>query len=589
VLAAVALAGAARGADVLVEAEGFAKPGGWVVDQQFIDIMGSPYLLAHGLGKPVENASAEVAFPEAGTYHVWVRTKDWVPEMQWAPGRFQVIVAGKPLAAEFGTAGDGKWVWQDGGTVQIAGKSVRIELKDLTGFDGRCDAIFFTTDPVAVLPEKPADTVRRWRKKLLGLPETPPAAGAFDVVVVGGGVSGCSAAVAAARLGCKVALVQDRPVFGGNTSPEIGVYGPRWGKPGPFITGEIYAEKGKSRPSVAQRQGVLDAESNIKQFLGWHVFRATKDQQRIASVDALNIYTNQELRFEAPVFIDCTGDGWVGFYAGAEYRYGQEGRDEYNESLAPESPGRMVLGATLHWKAAAGDEATSFPEVPWAQAVSKDLAATEGFWTWEYGHHRDMIQESEGIRDYLLRSIYGAFATAKQKDPEKMAKYGLHNVNYILGKRESRRLVGDYVMTQMDCWDTPTKPDKIAVTSNPFDLHVPSEKYDFKIQVDERWSLNKRKDYEIPFRSLYSRNVTNLMMAGRCISVTHVAHSSTRVMNTGSQTGVAVGAAAFLCKRYKADPRTVGREHIKELQDIVFGRGNYAGALEKAAAGAPKR
>jgi hypothetical protein len=192
-----------------------------------------------------------------------------------------------------------------------------------------------------------------------------------------------------------------------------------------------------------------------------------------------------------------------------------------------------------------------------------------------------MIWEAEQIRDYLFRSIYGSFATARRNDPEKLAKHELRHVNYILGKRESRRLMGDYIMTQMDCWDTPRKPDKVCVTSNPFDIHVPTERYDFRIKVDERYGgLGKRKDYDIPFRSLYSRNVRNLMMAGRCISATHIAHSSTRVMNTGSQTGIAVGAAAFLCKRYDIGPREVGREHIEELQDIVFGRGGYADSLK---------
>ena len=562
-----------QAAEVLVEAEGFGDRGGWVVDQQFTDIMGSPYLLAHGKGNPVRNAKTQVSFPETGTYFVWVRTKDWVHEPQWAPGRFQVVVGGKALSTEFGVTGDGKWVWQSGNSVEITNKTVTLELHDLTGFDGRCDAILFSTNKDFVPVAKADRQMRQWRKKLLGLPDDPPSAGQFDVVVVGGGISGCSAAITAARLGCKVAIVQNRPVFGGNNSPEVGVRGPRWGKPGAFVTREIYT-------SDVQRQSVLDAESHISQFLGWHVFRAHNEAGKIASVDALNIYTNTELRFEAPIFIDCTGDGWVGFYAGADYRYGQEGRDEHNESLAPETPGKMVLGATLLWKAVPGDEATSFPEVPWAQAVSKDMAATSGIWTWEYGHYRDMIQEAEEIRDYLFRSIYGSFATAKRNEAEKLAKYELQHVNYILGKRESRRLMGDYIMTQMDCWDTPTKPDKVAVTSNPFDMHIPSEKYDFKIHVDERWGLGKRKDYDIPFRSLYSRNVTNLMMAGRCISVTHIAHSSTRVMNTGSQTGVAVGAAAFLCKRHNAIPRVVGRQHIKELQDIVFATGTYINALK---------
>jgi len=201
-----------------------------------------------------------------------------------------------------------------------------------------------------------------------------------------------------------------------------------------------------------------------------------------------------------------------------------------------------------------------------------------------------MIWEAEKIRDYLFRSIIGAFSTAKLNEPEKLARHQAPHSKYVLGKRESRRLVGDYIMTQMDCTTATNKPDKVGISNNPFDIHVPSEKYDFRIRVDGRYGgLGKRTDADIPFRALYSRNVDNLMMAGRCISVTHIAHSSTRVMNTGSQTGIAVGAAAYLCKIHNATPRTVGKKHIEELQDIVFGEGEYVRALdsdEKPAIGA---
>lgn len=567
-------------AEVLVEAESFEEPGGWVLDPQFIDIMGSGYLLAHGLGKPVSNAKTTVSFPETGTYAVWVRTKDWVAEPQWAPGKFKVVIDGKPMESVFGVQGDGKWGWQSGGSVEITEAEVTLELKDLTGFDGRCDAILFSTDMMLVPVTEPGRKMRAWRKELLGLPEEPPNAGTFDVVIVGGGISGCSAALSAARLGCKVALVQNRPVFGGNNSSEITVRGFRWGKPAPHVTREVY-DRIRFSKLIAQRRKVMTAEENITCFLGWHVFAAQTAGGKITSVDAVNTQSSQEIRFKAPVFIDCTGDGSVGFLAGADYRYGRESKAQSKEPLAPETPDRMVLGATLHWKSKETGKASTFPDVSWAEAISKGVAATGGGWQWEYGHHRDMINEAEEIRDYLFRSIYGAFATAKRNEPEKLANHELKHVVYILGKRESRRLMGDYIMTWMDCWETTTKPDRIAVSNNPFDIHVPRKGCDFQIVVDERFGgLGKRKDADIPFRSLYSRNVSNLLMAGRCISVTHIAHSSTRVMNTGGQTGVAAGAAAYLCVQYNTTPRQVGKKHINELQDIVFGKGKYFDALK---------
>ncbi|MHC5057768.1 MAG: ADP-ribosylglycohydrolase family protein, partial [Planctomycetota bacterium] len=199
-----------------------AEGGGWVVDQQFVDQMGSPYLLAHGMGEPVADARTTVTFPAAGTYRVHVRTKDWVPSFADGPGKFRVSVAGKELAHVFGMSRRG-WGWEEGGTVELAAGTVEVALKDITGFEGRCDAVYFTTSRGAV----PPNSIRRmtpWRRRLLGLPETPPPAGEFDLVVVGGGISGCCAALQAARLGLTVALIHDRPWLGGNASREVRVH-----------------------------------------------------------------------------------------------------------------------------------------------------------------------------------------------------------------------------------------------------------------------------------------------------------------------------------------------------------------------------
>ena len=155
---------------ILVEAEGFSVHGGWVVDPQFMDIMGSPYLLAHGLGRPVADATTEADFPTAGNYRVWVRTKDWVAEWKGAstPGRFQVLVNGRALETTFGTEG-AQWHWQDGGAVALSAGKVALALHDLTGFEGRCDAILFARDPKFVPPNaEPALTAMR--RKCLGLP-----------------------------------------------------------------------------------------------------------------------------------------------------------------------------------------------------------------------------------------------------------------------------------------------------------------------------------------------------------------------------------------------------------------------------------
>ena len=209
--------------DILVEAESFAICGGWVVDQQAMPAIGSPYILAHGMGTPVEDAVTTVDIPRGGRYRIWVRTRDWAK--RWSrtgsPGRFEVAVNGRPLQTVFGT-GREEWHWQDGGIIFLsAGKSI-LSLHDLTGFEGRCDAVFFTTDLTSLPPES-AEELAAFRRKQLNLSEIPENKGYYDLVVVGGGIAGCCAAISAARLGCSVALIQNRPVLGGNNSSEVRV------------------------------------------------------------------------------------------------------------------------------------------------------------------------------------------------------------------------------------------------------------------------------------------------------------------------------------------------------------------------------
>ena len=211
-------------ANLFIEAESFAKKGGWVVDQQFMDLMGSSYLMAHGMGEPVEDAQTEVTFPEKGTYYVYVRTYNWTSPWKdgEGPGKFSLYVGNKKLASPLGCEGN-TWMWQAAGKVTIKDVNTELRLHDLTGFNGRCDAIYFTTEEGAVPPSDVA-ALEKFRRKKLNLPAEAPLAGEYDLVVVGAGIAGMSAAVSAARLGCKVALLNDRPVIGGNNSSEIRVH-----------------------------------------------------------------------------------------------------------------------------------------------------------------------------------------------------------------------------------------------------------------------------------------------------------------------------------------------------------------------------
>ena len=241
-LSALFLSHASAADRVLVEAESFSNHGGWKLDTQFIDNMGSPYLLAHGLGRPVKDASTTVKFPSTGTYRVFVRTLDWVAKWnaEGQPGRFQIVVNGSPLKTTFGTE-SAEWFWQDGGSVEITQNKVEVTIHDVTGFDGRCDAILFTKDTTP--PPNDSTILPGWRRELLGLDEAPTEKGPYDLVVIGGGYSGMGSAISAARMGCKVALVQNRPVLGGNGSSEVRVWPEGHTRQEPFPRiGEIVEE-----------------------------------------------------------------------------------------------------------------------------------------------------------------------------------------------------------------------------------------------------------------------------------------------------------------------------------------------------------
>src|SRR3546814_663360 len=204
----------------LIEAESFDEKGGWVIDPQFVEQMGSPYLMAHGMGMPVHNAKTTAHFPESGRYHVWVRTKNWVPGDWEPPGKFHVRIGDQTLENEFGV--NPSWSWEYGGEIDIKTEAQPLELIDLTGFNGRCDAIYLSTENAA--PPDRGTELAAWRKTITNQKNAPEKTLDFDYVVVGGGIAGCASAIAAAEQGMKVALIHERPVMGGNASSEIRVH-----------------------------------------------------------------------------------------------------------------------------------------------------------------------------------------------------------------------------------------------------------------------------------------------------------------------------------------------------------------------------
>lgn len=565
------------GRNILIEAESFNEKGGWVVDPQFVEQMGSPYLLAHGLGIPVAPAETTVALPSAGRYRVWVRTRNWAPGEWDAPGRFVLKVNGSSLKTVLGT--EPGWKWQYAGRFSTRDTSVVLELSDLTGFDGRCDAICLSTGRAAP-PDDKAE-LAKWRKEIMGESDDPEKTLSFDLVVVGGGIAGCAASIAAAEQGMKVALVHDRPILGGNASSEVRVHteGITW-KSDRILSmlNTVWWPNGSpdSKLDDTKRHASIEKYDNISVFLNWRAYTAGSVSDSITSVDARNTSTGERLRFTAPLYIDCTGDGWIGYWAGADFFYGREDSsqygenwDEHKELWSPAEADRRVMGASVLWQTRDAGKTVSFPEVPWAMDVAGSYSATGGTWKWEYSDNSlNQIDDGEAIRDHMLKAIYGSFSNAK-KLPEN-ANLALEWTSYLIGKRESRRLAGDYIYTFQDEKTMREFPDAVVMEERDVDVHYQQILKDtLKPDFLSEALFYKVDHYYIPYRSLYSRNIKNLFMAGRCFSCSHVGLGGPRVMNTTGQMGVAVGYAASLCRQHKTNPRGIYESYLPDLKKLI--------------------
>jgi len=776
-LAAVLGANAFGSPVIWIEAEQFSDTGKWSNDSQYVDLMGSPYLLATGIGKPVADAVTNAKVPETGKYRLWVRCKDWFPSH--SPGRFQVLVAGEPSSVTFGKAKDDAWQWVDGGTFDLERGDVEVRIHDLTGWWGRCDAVILAGGDFK--PANDLSELATQRLKYLGVAATAKKMGPYDVVVVGGGPAGCGAAVAAARNGVTVALIQDRPVLGGNASNEIQI--PPMGYIGNppdkvNVTGlceEFFPEQGWHNFAKSETiESVVRAEENLSLFLNTRAYDVEMKGAEIQSVLALDVCTGQRMKFLAPRFIDCTGHGWIGYYAGAYYRMGQEAREEFNESLAPVKAGKRTMGNSLYFAVikthpgdgspivAANGETIKYSDKQditvtgnWAhstfrggdylhddntdkgkksvsfnlnvkkagryrvflgyiafenraksvpvtvvhangieevtidqtannrgwrelgtyllnpgkparvtisnagttgvvvadcvrlleegqpEALSKeelerrenslrfecpewayqwkspedfeprgshrrrsDIVRPENFdrpstgqgrnpgndpsggilysWWVEYGGVLDTIQDAEKIRDELFRINIGLWNYAKNHNPstiEKNKNRELVWLNYVPGVRESRRLVGDYIMSQEDYDHRIVHNDTVAFTDWGPDVHHPEG---FWVRGNDCIHVYQGRRTSIPYRSLYSQNIENLFMAGRCHSATHIAMGGTRVIRPMCATGQAAGTAAAIATKRETSPRGVYEEHIAELQQTLLRDGCYLMGVKNA-------
>jgi len=415
-----------------------------------------------------------------------------------------------------------------------------------------------------------------------------------DVVVVGGGLAGASAAVAAARLGSSVALVTNRPVLGGNSSSEIRVWvvgatahGTQRFARETGIMGELFLENQYRNPqgnAIYWDQVVLDlvrAEPNVHLHLNTDVRTVTTSDDdgahRITSVTGWTMGSEIETTFTAPVFLDCTGDGLVGALAGAEYRIGREGRDEYGEDWAPEQADDELLGSSIFFST----HDTGKPEKFVAPSIAVDLSTTPilvnraiktgdngcNYWWIEWGGELDTVTDNEHIRDELWGVVYGIWDHIKNSGQFDADTLTLDWVGAIPGKREYRRFVGDHTLTQHDLLSQRTFPDTVAFGGWSIDLHPVEGVYAETAGAQQRYTDGT---YDIPFRSLYSANVANLLFAGRNISASHIAFGSTRVMATCSAQGQAAGTAAHLVALHGTTPRELGTDHVAMLQQTLL-------------------
>ncbi len=570
--------------DILVEAESFQSKGGWSVDQQFTFEMGSPYLIAHGMGKAVEDATTDVQFAKAGEYHIYARTYNWTSP--WADGRgagaFLIGVGDELLPNELGSTGKA-WEWQYAGSINIAkaGKQT-LRLHDLTGFEGRCDAIYITPNKDTTPPAEVA-SLAKFRSEL-----NPKKAKIveYDFVVVGGGIAGMCAAVAASRLGCKVALINDRPLWGGTNSSETRVHLGGHIEMEPYTNlGNMIKEFGPLRGGNAQpaeyyedekKRAFLEAEQNLTLYPSYRVYAVESHDGHIDAVHAQHIETGEEIIFHAPIFSDCTGDGTVGYLAGADYAMGRESRDEYNEPSAPEVADKMTMGSSVQWYSVEEKAKSQFPLFEYGLDFNEESCqrVTMGEWTWETGMNYDQCKEFERIRDYGLMVVYSNWSFLKNRMQNNEAYHNrtLGWVAYIAGKRESRRLLGDHVLTENDLVQEIVSPDASFTTSWSIDLHYPDPQNTKYFPGEEFKSIcvhGATNPYAVPYRCLYSRNIDNLFMAGRDISVTHIGLGTVRVMRTCGMMGEVVGMAASICREQEALPRDVYTTHLDALKSLM--------------------
>lgn len=573
--------------NIFIEAESFRNLGGWVIDSTSSEVMGSAYLMAHGLGCPVDNAKSNFTVEEDGEYSVFARTRDWTATFHRGTpaGLFKILIDGQDFGCSLGNNG-AEWAWQNSGRIALAKGEHSIELVDLTGFNGRCDAIFISKD---VIPPNGQEELKAFRdsfvaKAIIEDSET------YDLIVIGGGIAGICVALTAFRKKMKVLLIEEQDVLGGCNSSNIRVC------MGGSIHLPPYKNIGRIVKEIAPVMGLpslydkkyFEDDRKLNAFdlyedgcFGRNKVLLSSKLEEVDCVDGVisavivrDIKTGKKTKYHSTLFCDCSGDGVLARLCGASYMYGRESRDTFNESCAPLTHENLVMGHSIRWCSELCETEQFFPDIDFAIPMDDTtcLHALNGDWEQEVGFRRDMLKETEYIRDYGLLSIFSTWSYQKNHSARKdeYKNYRLKWVSHLGGKRESCRIVGDYILTQNDIENYVEHEDGTASLSWSIDMHFPEADNERDFGEAFRSFAYHRgfaEPYPVPYRCLYSKEISNLFLGGRIVSMSHIAFSSVRVMRTLGSLGEVVGLAAYICNKHKCYPRDVYATYLEEFKE----------------------